>query len=272
MTTAAIFITGASSGLGKATAKLFASRGWRVLATMRRPEAEVELDQLPGVELLALDVTNPEQIEATVAKTVASGAVNVVFNNAGYGITGPLEGLTDAQIERSIQTNLIGPIRVTKAFIPHFRQNGGGLFINTSSIGGFVTFPFSSVYHAAKWGLEGWSESMAFELSRVGIGMKILEPGGVNTDYLSRSMQFGKHPAYQDMLDRFNSKITAEDQVQQYSNPEDVAEVVYQAATDGTTRLRYLAGADAEATYASRLEVGEEQFRQSIAQEFFGTA
>jgi NAD(P)-dependent dehydrogenase (short-subunit alcohol dehydrogenase family) len=266
-----IFITGASSGLGKATARLFAARGWRVLATMRRPEAETELARLAGVELLALDVTDPAQIESSVTQAVALGPVNVVFNNAGYGISGPLEGLTDKQIERSVQTNLMGPIRVTKAFIPHFRQNGGGLFINTTSVGGLITFPFNAMYHATKWGLEGWSESMAFELGQLGIGMKIVEPGGIKTDFFSRSMDVGNHPAYGDLADRFMGVITDETQMQHYSTPEDIAEVVYAAATDGTDQLRYLAGDDAKAAYAARLQLGDEQFRRATAQQFLST-
>ncbi|MFJ9371302.1 SDR family oxidoreductase [Nocardia sp. NPDC101769] len=266
-----IFITGASSGLGNATTKLFASRGWRVLATMRRPEAKTDMAGLTGVELLPLDVTDPAQITSAVARATAAGPVDVVFNNAGYGISGPLEGLSDAQIERSIQTNLLGPIRVTKAFIPHFRQNSGGLFINTTSIGGLITVPLNAMYHATKWGLEGWSECMAFELSQVGIGMKIVEPGGMKTDFFSRSLDVGNHPAYRDLLDRVMGAITDEHQMQQYSEPEQIAEVVYQAATDGTDQLRYLAGADAKATYETRLRLGEEQFRKATAQQFFGT-
>jgi NAD(P)-dependent dehydrogenase (short-subunit alcohol dehydrogenase family) len=273
MTTAAktILITGASSGLGKATATLFASRGWQVLAAMRRPEAETELTGLAGVDLLALDVTDPAQIESAVAQAISAGRVDVVFNNAGYGISGPLEGLTDAQIERSGATNLMGPIRITKAFIPHFRQNGGGLFINTTSIGGLITVPLNAMYHATKWGLEGWSEAMAFELAHIGIGMKILEPGGMKTDFFSRSMDVGHHPAYSDLLDRVMGAITDENQMQQYSTPEQIAEVVYQAATDGTNQLRYLAGDDAKATYAARLQLGDEQFRQATAEQFLGT-
>jgi len=271
MTTAStktIFITGASSGLGKATAELFAARGWQVLATMRRPDDRSELAAIPGVKLLALDVTDPAQIESTVAQAVFDGPVNVVFNNAGYGISGPIEGLTDNQIQRSVQTNLVGPILVTKAFLPHFRANGGGLFMNTTSIGGFVTFPFSSMYHATKWGLEGWSESMAFELSQIGVGIKIIEPGGIKTDFFTRSMDVGDHPAYHDELDRFLDLLTDESQMQQYSEPARIAEVVYHAATDGTSQLRYLAGADAEATYAALRQLGSEQFRKTTAQQF----
>src|SRR5712672_2385421 len=150
-----IFITGSSSGLGRATAKLFSSKGWKVTATMRNPDNERELDKLAGVVLLPLDVTDPKHIKATVDKAVTMGGVDVVFNNAGYGMAGPLEGLTDEQIVRIVQTNLLGAIRLTKAFVPHFRERQAGLFLNTTSIGGLVSVPFNSMYHATKWGLEG---------------------------------------------------------------------------------------------------------------------
>jgi NAD(P)-dependent dehydrogenase (short-subunit alcohol dehydrogenase family) len=167
-----IFITGSSSGLGRATAKLFSSKGWKVIATMRNPDKETELDKLASVVLLPLDVTDPKQIKATVDKAVTMGGVDVVFNNAGYGMAGPLEGLTDEQIVRMVDTNMMGAIRTTKAFIPYFRERRAGLFINTTSIGGLITVPFNSMYHATKWALEGWSESMAFELKQFGIGLK----------------------------------------------------------------------------------------------------
>ena len=106
---------------------------------------------------------------------MATGGVDVVFNNAGYGMAGPLEGVTDKQMLRMVNTNLIGPIHSPRqAFIPHFREKRAGLFINTTSIGGLITVPFNSLYHATKWALEGWSESMAFELNQFGIGMKTI--------------------------------------------------------------------------------------------------
>ena len=165
-----IFITGSSSGLGRAAARLFASRGWRVIATMRSPDKETDLASSPAVVLMPLDITDPDQIGRAAANAVAAGGVDVVFNNAGYGMAGPLEGVTDQQMLRMVNTNLLGPIRTTKAFIPHFREKRAGLFINTTSIGGLITVPFNSLYHATKWALEGWSESMAFELNQFGIG------------------------------------------------------------------------------------------------------
>jgi NAD(P)-dependent dehydrogenase (short-subunit alcohol dehydrogenase family) len=256
-----IFITGSSSGLGRAAARLFASHGWKVIATMRTPEREAELATLPGVALLPLDITDRSQIEQVATQAVTAGGVDVVFNNAGYGMSGPLEGLTDEQMLRMVNTNLLGTIRTTKAFIPHFRERKGGLFINTTSIGGLITVPFNSLYHATKWALEGWSESMAFELNQLGIGMKIVEPGGMKTDFFTRSLDVGRHPAYDALLDSVMGAIT---------DPKQIAEVVYEAATDGKDQLRYVAGPDAKATYAMRLQLGDEAFRRMIKQQFFG--
>jgi NAD(P)-dependent dehydrogenase (short-subunit alcohol dehydrogenase family) len=116
-----IFITGSSSGLGRATAKLFASKGWKVIATMRNPEKETELNNISGVTLMALDITNPKQITSVAEKVMANGGVDVVFNNAGYGLSGPLEGLTDEQVMRMVNTNMLGAIR-TKSLCPLFQR------------------------------------------------------------------------------------------------------------------------------------------------------
>ena len=214
-----IFITGSSSGLGRAAAKLFASRGWTVLATMRSPDKEKDLATLPNVVLLPLDITDPDQITRAVNDALARGDVDVVFNNAGYGMAGPLEGVTDEQMLRMVHTNLMGPIRVTKAFIPHFRARRAGLFINTTSIGGLITVPFNSMYHATKWALEGWSEAMAFELNQFGIGMKIIEPGGMKTDFFTRSFDVGRHPDYDALVARVMDAITDPKQLDTYSTP-----------------------------------------------------
>jgi len=266
-----IFITGSSSGLGRATTKLFSSKAWKVVATMRNPNKETELDKLSGVVLLPLDVTDSKQIKETVDKALTMGGVDVVFNNAGYGMAGPLEGLTDEQMVRMVDTNMMGAIRTTKAFLPYFREKGGGLFINTTSIGGLITVPFNSLYHATKWALEGWSESMAFELKQFGIGLKIVEPGGMKTDFFTRSFDTGRHQAYDKLVEKVTSVITDPAQMETYSSPAQIAEVVYEAATDGKDQLRYVAGEDAKATYAMRLQIGDEAFRKAMNQQFFGT-
>jgi len=267
-----LFITGSSSGLGRATARVFSSKGWNVIATMRAPEKEAELGKLPGVVLLGLDITDKRQIEAAAARAVEMGEVDVVFNNAGYGLAGPLEGTTDEQILRIVDTNLLGTIRTTKAFIPHFRKKRSGLFINTTSIGGLVAVPFNSLYHATKWALEGWGESMAFELNQLGIGMKTVSPGGMKTDFFTRSFDVGRHADYDALVSKVMGVITDPKRMETYSTPGQIAEVVYEAATDGKDQLRYVAGADAKATYAARLQLGDEAFRKAIGQQFFGSA
>ncbi|MFL5744201.1 MAG: SDR family oxidoreductase [Niastella sp.] len=260
-----IFITGASTGLGKATAKLFAAQGWQVIATMRNPSVEKELSSIRNITLLPLDVTNPAQIKETREKAIAMGNIDVVFNNAGYGLMGPLEAVTDEQVTKQLNTNLLGVIRVTQAFIPYFREKQGGLFITTTSIGGFITYPFSAMYHATKWALEGWSESLAFELKKIGVDIKTVAPGGIKTDFLNRSAEYTAHPVYDKWVDQLFSKIDPN----RFTLAEQIAEVVYEAATDGKDQLRYIAGEDAKAQYAHRIQVGEEAFRKNMEQIFF---
>ncbi len=261
-----IFITGASTGLGKATAELFAARGWKVIATMRKPENEKELNLIDNVSLLPLDVTDLAQVKETAQIAINAGNIDVVFNNAGYGLMGPLEATTDEQLVRQLNTNVLGVIRVTQVFIPYFRERQSGLFITTTSMGGLLTFPFASVYHATKWALEGWSESLAFELKKMGVGIKTVSPGGIKTDFLNRSADMTSHPAY----DKWVQKMFAGINEDHFTPAEQIAEVVYEAATDGKDQLRYVAGEDAKALYAQRLQLGDEAFRKQMEQTFFG--
>lgn len=263
-----IFITGASTGLGRATALLFAKNGWKVIATMRNPEKAIGFEEIENIKLLPLDVTNLEQVDSTSAQAIAQGPIDVVFNNAGYGLAGPFEGASDEQIQRQLNTNLLGVMRVTQAFISHFRERKDGMFITTTSIGGLVTLPFNSVYHATKWALEGWSESLAFELNPMGIGVKTVSPGGIATDFGGRSLDVTQHEAYAEPMQKVLSVFMDPERQKNYSTPEQIAEVVYEAATDGKTKLRYPAGADAIAMYEQRNQVGDEMFREGIRQAF----
>ena len=264
--TKTIFITGASTGIGKATAKLFAAKGWNVIATMRKPENEKELNLLDNVTLLPLDVTNREQIKETTQKALALGTIDVVFNNAGYALLGALEAITDEQLVRQMETNFLGVVRVTQAFIPYFREKKAGLFITTGSSAGLMGFPVSSMYDASKWALEGWSESLSFELNEFGVGIKTIEPGLVATEIGAGSV-IASHLAYEPLLGKFMAVIGSEKNV---STAEQIADVVYQAATDGTNTLRYVCGDDAKGLYAQRLAVGDEAFREGIKQMLAG--
>lgn len=250
-----IFITGTSSGIGKATTKLFASKGWKVIATTRKPENDTEFKEVENVILLPLDVNDPEQINETVKSITGKYNIDVVFNNAGYSLMGPLEGVSDEQMVQQIQTNLFGVVRVTKAFIPYFRAQKRGLFMTTGSIAGLVAFPLGSMYDASKWAIEGWNESLSYELAPFNIGVKIIEPGLVATDLFDKSPTV-THPGYEDLSRAMAKTFSMEDA----TKPAEVAEVVYRAATDGTSQLRYLCGEDAKQFYAHRLKVGDEAF------------
>ncbi|KAA6438382.1 SDR family oxidoreductase [Dyadobacter flavalbus] len=255
-----IFITGASAGIGKATAKLFAAKGWNVIATMRKPENEKELNLLENVTLLPLDVNNPAQIRETVQQALAQNDIDVVFNNAGYALLGVLEAMADEQLVAQMETNFFGVVRVTQAFIPYFREKGYGLFITTGSSAGLMGFPVSSMYDASKWALEGWSESLSYELNEVGIGIKTIEPGLVATEIGDRSVTVS-HPAYENLMNRFMALIAYGENV---TTAEQIAEVVYGAATDGRNTLRYVCGEDAKSLYAQRLAGGDEAFRETM--------
>lgn len=255
-----IFITGASAGIGKATAKLFAEKGWTVIATMRKPENENELNLLDNVTLLPLDVTNVDQIKETSQKALTLGDIDVVFNNAGYALLGVLEAITDDQLVAQMETNFFGVVRVTQAFIPYFRKRGSGIFITTGSSAGLMGFPVSSMYDASKFALEGWSESLSYELNEVGISIKTIEPGLVATDIGDRSV-FVSHPAYESLMAKFMALIAHGEDV---TTAAEIAEVVYGAATDGKNTLRYVCGEDAKALYGQRLAEGDEAFRDSI--------
>jgi len=261
-----IFMTGASAGLGKATAKLFAANGWKVIATMRKPENETELNLIDNITLLPLDVTNPEQIKSTAQKAIALGNIDVVLNNAGYGLVGPLETATSEQLTRQFDTNVLGVIRVMQAFIPHFREKKNGLFVTTTSIAGLIGFPLYSLYNSTKWALEGLSEGLSFELKELGIRIKTVAPGAMRTDFAGRSLETTSHEAYAELTAKvFNGFDPGTS-----SSAEQIAAVIYQATTDDKDILRYVAGADAQATYERRLQLGSEEFRKEIHQFYFG--
>lgn len=262
-----IFITGVSSGLGKATAILFQSKGWHVIATMRYPEKEMELKKLDNITLHELDVTSPKNIKDVVNKTISEHSVDVVLNNAGYGLIGPLEAFTDEQIARQIETNLMGPIRVTKSFIPYFREKKTGMFINVTSMFGMIGYPTCSMYAASKFALDGFSESLAYDLSHFGVKVKIIAPGGIQTDFSGRSMDTATHDAYQGLIDKVSEGYN-EESIKRYSTPEMVANAIFKAATDNNNQLRYIVGSDAEALYNERLNISPEGQYKKI-QEIF---
>ena len=243
-----ILITGASSGIGKETAKLFQSKGWNVVATMRNPEKETELNQLTNTLVVKLDVLDLDSITNAIAHGVQKfGSIDVLVNNAGYGAYGTLESFPREKVLRQFNTNVIGLLDVTRAILPHFRKNKSGTVINISSMGGKMTFPLGSLYHGTKFAVEGISESFRYEMEQIGCKVKIIEPGAIATDFAGRSFDFN----HNDNLKEYNSMVekmtkTLPELVKNASPASIVSNVIYKAATDGTSQLRYMAGKDAK--------------------------
>jgi len=180
------FITGASSGLGRIMTERLLARGDRVVATVRRDGALADLEQrhVDTLVVAKLDVTDTHRIRATVAEAFRSmGRIDVVVSNAGYGLFGAAEELTDAQIDHQIATNLTGSVQLVRAVLPHLRQQGGGRIVQVSSEGGQIVYPGFSLYHATKWGIEGFIEAVAREVAPFGIDFIIAEPGPTVTNF-----------------------------------------------------------------------------------------
>lgn len=179
-----ILITGASSGIGEATARHFQANGWNVVATMRNPDAAHELGALVNLHLARLDVTDADSITAAVREGIDRfGGIDVLLNNAGYGAYGALEAFPMDRIRRQFDTKVIGLLEVTKAVLPHMRENRAGTIINIASIGGQITFPLGTLYHGTKFAVEGLSEALHYELEPLGIRVRIVEPGMIRTDF-----------------------------------------------------------------------------------------
>lgn len=242
-----VFITGASSGLGKATANLFHQNGWNVIAAMRSPENETELDALENVLLVQLDVTNPTQIQEAIAKgTEKFGSVDVLINSAGYGLMGVFEASSPEQIQQQFDVNVFGLMNVTKAILPIMRAQKKGTIINISSFGGIAAGPFASLYNSSKFAVEGFSEALNFEVSSFGIAVKIIEPGSIATNFRNGiEMIQNTIDDYNTALSAFVPKFTKRTEHLPKASAEQVAETIYGAATDELPQLRYVIGEDA---------------------------
>jgi len=259
-----ILITGSSTGIGRATALKFQKEGWNVIATMRTPEKETELNQLENVLVTRLDVQDTASINAAIEAGISHfGQIDVVLNNAGYGLMGTFESASKESVDRQFSVNVIGLFDVTRAVLPHFRAQKSGMFINVSSIGGRMTFPIISLYHSTKFAVEGFSESLRYELEAIGVQVKLVEPGAIATDFGSRSMEFQHNEElteYNQFVGHVNNTFSQMMDPANMSTPDLVADVIYTAATDGKDTLRYGAGPDADQLLAARDQMQDAEF------------
>ncbi|MEU6132950.1 SDR family oxidoreductase [Saccharopolyspora sp. NPDC047091] len=238
------FITGGSRGLGRELVEQALRRGDRVAATLRRPERLDDLAREHGDRLRrwSLDVTDTARIEQVLAEAVAElGRIDVLVSNAGYGVFGAAEDLADEQVEQMIGTNLTASIQLARRAVPHLRAQGGGVFVQLSSMGGQITFPGFAIYHATKWGVEGYFEALAKEVEPFGIKTVLVEPGQVRTGFFDAAERVPAGEPYRGgPADRAPTPVE-----EMVGSPSGIAHAIIEAATSPAPPLRLLLNSDA---------------------------
>ena len=234
-----VFIVGSSSGIGEAIAKHFSKKGWNVAAVMRNTDSS-ELKNLDNVLVLKGDTKDENSIGEGLKKCFDHfGSIDVLVNNSGYGLFGPLEGMSIEQIKEEFDVNIIGLINNTRLALPYLRKNKESKIINISSMFGRMTLPFTSMYASTKWAIEGFSESLAFELDPYNIKVKLIQPGSVKTKFFSNEVivEGSDLGVYKK---RFNKVLKYINNKGENGVPaEMVAKKVWRATNSNSNRLRY---------------------------------
>ncbi|WP_300686168.1 SDR family oxidoreductase [Chryseobacterium sp.] len=267
-----IFITGTSSGIGQATAQYFEAQGWNVIATMRSPEKQNILKNSERMLVLKLDVEKPETFNEVIEKAIAHfGKIDVLLNNAGYGQHGLFEATTSEQIHRQFSVNLFGTMEITRALLPHFRAQKNGSIITITSGVGRVTVPLVSIYAASKFALEGFCESLSFELASQNIQVKIIEPGNIATNFEQTTKS---NFATDEALTDYSDYLKKMDEVFKGiysgggSTADDVAATIFKAANDESNVLRYVVGSDLQPLIDIRNGGTDEQYMDVLRSTF----
>ena len=244
-----ILITGCSSGIGRATAKMFLEEDWLVVATARNPDDVSELEA-EGCETLALDVTDSEQVRDVVERTVdMGGGIDCLVNNAGYAQTGPLEDVTLADLHRQFDVNVYGPHRLVRAAVPHMRAQAKGRIVNVSSVLGRLAFAGTGAYSGSKHALEAMSDSLRAEVEEFGIDVVLIEPGTVNSTFHDRTndeLPRNRTPAYEGLYAILDDAELIVGDGPLAVAPEEVAEAILHAGTCPEPPARYPVGPMAE--------------------------
>jgi NAD(P)-dependent dehydrogenase (short-subunit alcohol dehydrogenase family) len=272
-------VTGSSSGIGFETALLLARSGFQTYASMRNLEKaktiteKTDKEKLP-LQIVHLDVNNDESVRDAIDKIVKEkGRIDVLVNNAGYGLFGSLEDLSIDEIKEQFETNFFGVIRVTQKVLPIMRrQESGGTIVNVSSVGGRMSVPILSAYNSTKFALEGLSESISYELEPFGIKVIIIEPGFIRTNIMNSSILTKKalypnSPYFslsQNVANHFKSMMNNPSS----SQPEEVAKVILQAVTSESPQLRYTVGNDAHAIIQTKRTMTDTEFSNLIKKQF----
>jgi NAD(P)-dependent dehydrogenase (short-subunit alcohol dehydrogenase family) len=252
-----IFITGASSGIGKATAEFFAQKGWRVIATMRNIEKGADLEKNDNIVVMPLDVTNSGQIKSTCQEALAKYDVDVLFNNAGYGIMAPLERIPESEIRKLFDTDVIGTMLVTQEFIPHFKKRKSGAILSTTSLAGVIAFPRDGVYGAAKRAVASMMESLYYELKPFNVVVKTMIPGGTKTNFqVPLNILDGYESA---AMNQYKFLLGGNED---FPGPDEAAETVWTAVSDGEDIVRYPTDRVCRKLYDDYINMGYEDFKR----------
>jgi NAD(P)-dependent dehydrogenase (short-subunit alcohol dehydrogenase family) len=267
-------VTGSSSGIGYETALILARNGFKTYATMRNIEKGVSLNSIAEkenlfIKIVQLDVTDQSSVKNAV-ETIhdESGKIDVLINNAGYGLVGALEDVSMEEIKSQFETNFYGLIRVTQAVLPIMRNQGSGKIVNISSGAGRFGFPTGSIYVSTKFAVEGLSESLAYEVEPFGIKIILVEPGVIKTNFFNASNTTKKSlnpnspyfKMYQNMGSGFSKMI------ENGSTPDVVAKTVLEAISNDTPKLRYLAGNDVKQLLEGKTNMSDEDFFNMMKQ------
>jgi NAD(P)-dependent dehydrogenase (short-subunit alcohol dehydrogenase family) len=241
-----VLITGTSSGIGRASALMFAQKGFVTYATARRLDAIRDLERA-GCRILSLDVTDEASMQATVATIEAEqGGVDILVNNAGYGVPGAVEEVEIAAWRQQFEINVFGLVRLTQLVLPGMRKRKGGKIINISSGGGEMTFPLAGSYHATKYAVESLSDALRFEVAPFGIDVVVIQPGGVKTPLAEKTasgIESKPNSPYANMINTVGKTMReGYESGNGVLTPEAVAQVILQAAQASRPKTRYKIG------------------------------
>jgi NAD(P)-dependent dehydrogenase (short-subunit alcohol dehydrogenase family) len=271
-------VTGSSSGIGFETALLLARAGFHTYASMRNLEKSKNITEIANTEKLPLqvvqlDVNDDRSVKDAIDKIVAeeNKRIDVLVNNAGYGLFSPIEDIAIDQLKEQFETNFFGVVRVTKEVLPIMRKQRKGTIVNVSSVGGRVGAPLNSAYIASKFALEGLSESMRYELKEFGINIVIIEPGVIKTNFMENIKSADARSEYADLIERALKGFGKMMDSNSSSPPKLVAEAILNAITSKEPEIRYVVGEDAKSIMKLRNSASDKEFEnwmyESILQE-----
>jgi NAD(P)-dependent dehydrogenase (short-subunit alcohol dehydrogenase family) len=272
-------VTGSSSGMGLEIALLLARSGFHTYASMRNLEKSKRITEIASTEKLPLqvvqlDVNDNVSVKDAIQNIAAKkGRIDVLVNNAGYGLFGSFEDLSMEEIKAQFETNFFGVIRVTQQVLPIMRKQNNGIVVNVSSVGGRIGLPVVSAYHSTKFAIEGLSESISYELEPFGIRVIIIEPGVIRTNIMNSSASAKKaldpKSPYLSMMHKVeNSFKSMLENASISSPPEEVAKVILQAVTSESPQLRYTVGNDAATILQAKRTMSDTEFGDFIKQQF----